>query len=536
MRKSKNLLESDSEGSEEEVEQILLPEKKKQKNALSAGGLFKPKGRMADSSDSEDEEDRDEFLVDDEIELQVEKKAERLDQRARVVEAESKAEIEESLGQGQRFQFPSQEQLEQEKISPLDRETLHSRIQDVVRILHNFNTERDGRKTRQDYLSLLTSDLGAYYGYSDWLIQKFLALFSISEALEFLEANEAPRPLTIRTNTLKTRRRDLAQALINRGVNLDPLEKWSKVGLQIYDSQVPIGATPEYLCGHYMLQSASSFLPVMALAPMEGEKILDMCSAPGGKTTHIAAEMKNTGFLFVNDANAERIKAVVANLHRCGVRNAVVTVLDGRMFPKVMGGFDRILLDAPCTGTGVIARDPSIKTQKDEKDVLRMSHLQKELILSAIDSVDAHSKTGGIIVYSTCSILVEENEAVIEYALARRHVRLIPTGLAFGRPAFTRIQDKRWHPSMKHAVRVYPHTHNMDGFFIAKLQKYENGPKVVTDEAVEIDAEEEKYTQKKVDQFHVQQTTSNTRASKKSPKKNQKKADSKVAGKRKREK
>lgn len=92
--------------------------------------------------------------------------------------------------------------------------------------------------------------------------------------------------MTLRTNSLKARRRDLAQALINRGVNLDPVGDWSKVGLKVYDSQVPIGATPEYLSGLYMLQSASSFLPCIALAPQPKEKVIDMAAAPGGKVRH----------------------------------------------------------------------------------------------------------------------------------------------------------------------------------------------------------------------------------------------------------
>lgn len=119
--------------------------------------------------------------------------------------------------------------------------------------------------------------------------------------IQFFEANETQRPLTIRTNTLKTRRKELAQSLIQRGVNLDPLAEWSNVGIKIYDSKVPIGATPEYLAGHYMLQSASSLLPVIALDPQPYEKILDMASAPGGKTTYIAQLMKNTGSVFAND-------------------------------------------------------------------------------------------------------------------------------------------------------------------------------------------------------------------------------------------
>lgn len=174
----------------------------------------------------------------------------------------------------------------------------------------------------------------------------------------------------------------------------------------VFSSQVPVGATPEYLAGHYMIQGASSMLPVMALAPQENERILDMCAAPGGKASHIAALMKNTGVLFANDANKERCKAVVGNFHRLGVMNSVICSYDGRKFPNVIKGFDRVLLDAPCTGTGVIGKDPSVKTSKDQTDVQRCFEMQRQLILSAIDCLNAKSSTGGYLVYSTCSVLV----------------------------------------------------------------------------------------------------------------------------------
>ena len=214
-------------------------------------------------------------------------------------------------------------------------------------------------------------------------------MFSPKECLEWLEANESDRPLVIRTNTLKTRRRDLAQALINRGVNLDPLADWSKLGLKIYDTPVPIGATPEYLAGHYILQSASSMLPVMALNPQPGERILDMCSAPGGKTSHIAQLMKNTGVLIANDLKKERLIATVANLHRLGVTNTIVTNFNGLKFPEVMGSFDRVLLDAPCSGLGVISHDASVKMNRTIKNIQANAAIQKKLILAAIDSIDA---------------------------------------------------------------------------------------------------------------------------------------------------
>ncbi|XP_032069953.1 probable 28S rRNA (cytosine(4447)-C(5))-methyltransferase [Thamnophis elegans] len=381
------------------------------------------------------------------------------------------------------FVLPSGQEIEKETAQPPDLQLIHQRIKDNMEVLQNFSSKREEGRSRQEYLSLLHQDLAAYYSYSDFLIGKMTELFPLSELVEFLEANEVSRPVTLRTNTLKTRRRDLAQALINRGVNLDPLGKWSKTGLVVYDSSVPIGATPEYLAGHYMLQGASSLLPVMALAPQENERILDMCCAPGGKTSYIAQLMKNTGVILANDSNSERLHSVVGNLHRLGVTNTVVSNCDGRQFPKVLGGFDRVLLDAPCSGTGVISKDPTVKTNKDEKDILRSAHLQKELILSAIDSVNAASETGGYVVYCTCSVMVEENEWVVDYALKKRNVRLVPTGLDFGKEGFTRFRERRFHPSLKSTRRFYPHTHNMDGFFVAKLKKFSNAiPKPQKDE------------------------------------------------------
>ncbi len=176
-----------------------------------------------------------------------------------------------------------------------DLQLLRTRITDTIRILDNFATLHDPSRSRSSYTSQLLEDICIYYGYSPYLAEKLFSLFTPSEAFAFFESNETPRPLVIRTNTLRTSRRSLAQALINRGVTLEPVGKWSKVGLQIFESQVPLGATPEYLAGHYILQAASSFLPVMALAPQENERILEMAAAPGGKSTYIAALMKNTG-------------------------------------------------------------------------------------------------------------------------------------------------------------------------------------------------------------------------------------------------
>ena len=355
-----------------------------------------------------------------------------------------------------------------------DLTSIQQRIQEVVRVLADFKNRRAPDRSRNDYLERLTSDLATYYGYTHFLIRYFIDTFSVPETMELLEANETQRPVTLRTNTLKIRRRDLAAQLINRGVNLDPIGKWSKVGLLVYDSRVPIGATPEYMAGMYMLQSASSFLPCMALSPQEGERVLDVAAAPGGKTTYLAALMRNTGMVFANEFQKKRLNSLVANLQRMGCSNSVVCNYDGRQLPKVLGYVDRVLLDAPCSGTGVIAKDSSVKVSKSTEDIAKCAHLQKELLVAAVDCCDANSKSGGYVVYSTCSVTVEENEQVVDYILKKRDVKIVSTGLGFGRKGFTSYRGKTFHPSVSECRRFYPHVHNMDGFFVCKLQKMSN--------------------------------------------------------------
>lgn len=348
---------------------------------------------------------------------------------------------------------------------------LRDRIHSNLKLLSNWKeASKSTTKSRSQVLADWHADIAAYYSYSLYMVEKLASLFGCEEALQFFEANEQGRPVTLRVNTLKTRKRDLVQALTARGVTIEALGTWTPVGLQVFDTPVPIGATPEYLAGHYLLQAGSSLLPVQALDPQAGDRVLDMSAAPGGKSTHLAALMRNTGVLFANDASRDRLKSLIANIHRMGVHNTVVCNYDARKLPSILGqnSFQRILLDAPCSGTGVISKDPTVKASKTDTDFTMLTHLQKELILAAADMCEA----GGFFVYSTCSVTVEENEEVVAYALSKRkNLRLVDTGIPFGREGFTSFRGKQFPQSLKLTRRFYPHMHNMDGFFVSKFEK-----------------------------------------------------------------
>ncbi|CAI7921682.1 unnamed protein product, partial [Closterium sp. NIES-53] len=395
--KKKNLLLDDDE--EDDDDDDAMPDD-------FEGGEDDDEGMDEEGEEDEDDEEEEE-------ETAFERKARKLEARRAQEAEDAEAELQLNIQDGEDvgMLLPTDEEREAEAAAPPDLSVIQKRINDIVRVLGNFSKLRAETVPRAAYVQQLAVDLALSYGYNDFLMDALMQMFPVAEVMEFLEASEKPRPVTIRTNTIKARRRELAAALINRGVNLDPLGPWSNVGLVVYESQVPVGATPEYMAGHYMLQSAASFLPVMALAPQEKDVVVDVAAAPGGKTTYVAALMRNTGMVFANELKQPRLKSLIANIHRMGVTNTTVCSYDGRHLPKLLGlNFaDRVLLDAPCSGTGVLSKDSSVKVSKTEADILNCSHLQKELILAAIDMLSSDSKNGGgYLVYSTCSLMVAE--------------------------------------------------------------------------------------------------------------------------------
>ena len=387
----------------------------------------------SDNEDAGDAFDKGEYSDDDEME--VEKQSRLLDARRIEEEEEAEEEYRHTIATNTSiYHLPTKEELEKDIDRVVPPSELKSHIESILEVLADFKQRREPERSRKEYVDQLGLFIAELYGYLPELVEYFLTMFSPSEALEFVDYSDKIRPMVIRTNTLKTRRKDLALALMKRGVSLDPLAGWSKVGLKIMESPVPVGATPEYLSGHYMLQSAASMCPVLALSPQPKERVLDMSAAPGGKTSYIAQLMRNTGVIFANDLRADRQKATVANMHRLGVKNVITCMHDGRKLSKLFKQFkfDRILLDAPCSGLGVISRDPSVKVQRTIADVKKTAHLQKELLLAAIDVLNHKSKTGGVMVYSTCSISVAENEEVVNYALEKRDIKIVDTELDFG--------------------------------------------------------------------------------------------------------
>ncbi|MEM4508984.1 MAG: NOL1/NOP2/sun family putative RNA methylase, partial [Archaeoglobaceae archaeon] len=219
---------------------------------------------------------------------------------------------------------------------------------------------------------------------------------------------------------------------------------------------------PEYLMGYYYIMDKSSCIPPLVLDPKPDDLVVDLSASPGGKTTFLAMLMKNRGVILAVEPQKERLQALIDNVNRMGAMNVAILNMDGRDFPKLGIKADKVLLDAPCTGEGIIFKDKTRKTDRGKEDIVFCSSLQRELIISAFDSL----KPNGVLVYSTCSLTPEENEFVVEHLLERRKAELLD--IEYGEKALNLTNF-----DLSKAKRLYPHKHRCAGFFIAKIKKIE---------------------------------------------------------------
>lgn len=230
-----------------------------------------------------------------------------------------------------------------------------------------------------------------------------------------------------------------------------------------------IGKTLEYTIGKYYIQSLSSMIPPMILNPTENDITMDLCAAPGSKSTQLAGMMNNTGTLYSNEPSPKRIKSLVYNLDRLGIVNMGVIQKYGELLSKNFSGyFDKILVDAPCSGLGIVQKKGEISNWWTEKSASRLSDTQLRLLISAIKM----SKPGAEIVYSTCTLTVEENELVLNTILKKYPVELVEIDLPVkSHPALTEYEGVKLNPEISKARRIIPWEVNSEGFFIAKLRK-----------------------------------------------------------------
>jgi NOL1/NOP2/sun family putative RNA methylase len=307
--------------------------------------------------------------------------------------------------------------------------------------------------------------LARRYGYLDYMVTRYLALFG-QETEAFLAGNEQPLARSIRANTLVAGPNQVAARLGEKGFALEavtglPYAFWVREG------SLPLGATSEYLLGQYTLQSVASMWAVEALNPRQAHLVADICAAPGGKTTLIAQLMENRGALLATDISRMRMRALRSNLSRMRVENALVMRMDAAQLPETGLQVDAVLLDAPCTGEGLIPVDPTRKQSRQLEDLATLAAVQRKLIVAAA----ALLPKGGILVYSTCSFAPEENEQIIDYALQKCPLRVTEPGVPVGDPAFTAPFGQTVDRSLVHARRFYPYKHGTEGFFICRLEK-----------------------------------------------------------------
>lgn len=301
------------------------------------------------------------------------------------------------------------------------------------------------------------SHISLVYSHPRWLVEMWIDELGLEETIALCKANNARPPLVLRANTLKIGRDDLKRRLEGRGLKVSPTP-FAPEGL-VVERAGAVSEFPEFKEGLFQVQDESSMLASHLVGPEPGEVVLDLCAAPGGKTTHLAALMKNQGRIISIDLHAHRLKLIEENCKRLGVE--IVELVQGnatRMEGLVSENADRVLVDAPCSGLGTLGRRPDSRWRKSPEAIRQLAVLQRQLLESASSVV----KENGVVVYATCTISRRENQEVVEGFL-KKHPEF----------ALERVGD---HlpvkiPSEHMWLQLFPHVHHTQGFFMARLVK-----------------------------------------------------------------
>jgi NOL1/NOP2/sun family putative RNA methylase len=281
----------------------------------------------------------------------------------------------------------------------------------------------------------------------------------------FLACVATPQPTTLWVNPLKAQPDILAPYFADHGLALQALS--GLPGGYTCDGLVQPGTPLPYAAGWYYVQEAIAMTAVAALDPQPGERVLDLCAAPGGKALQIAARVGPAGLVVANDFDAGRLASLSSHIQRLGFTNIVTTQQDGRAGTFPPGWFDRVLVDAPCSGEGTLRRRQRTRPWRPRHSQ-RIRRVQQQLLANALHWV----KPGGTVVYSTCTFAPEENEAVLDAVMGDR-ATCLPFDLPDLRhqPGLPHWQGQSFRADLSHAHRYWPHFNNTGGFFVARLRR-----------------------------------------------------------------
>ena len=295
--------------------------------------------------------------------------------------------------------------------------------------------------------------IASFHSHPLWLVKKWINIFGKDETVALCAANNEIPPLTIRVNTLKTTREELKEKLVSSGLDINETT-FSPDGFTLSHADQPIQKTSFFHKGFIRIQDEGSQCISYLVSPKENETVLDICAGTGGKTTHLAAILKNKGQIVAIDRDSEKISELKKEAVRMGITNITAETADLSISlpDSLKKRFDHVLVDAPCSGTGTLRRNPEIKWRIRPEDLHNHTAVQKLILCNSALAV----KKGGHLIYSTCSLLPEENECIIDDFIKsnKRFSLCKPTSLI--KP---QLLDNR------NFYHTYPHANNMDGFF-----------------------------------------------------------------------